>query len=92
MVPISNHSRKFIRRTSVSSFAFCLARDCRTVQFGVTSNISYFGACIFSDCQCNEGDILEIVSSLSVPHTKAEVRWTKKDAADLYMIGLMFLQ
>lgn len=92
MIPAGENARRVFRRPSVTSFAFCVAPDCQTVQIGVTSNISYFGACIFSDCWCKEGDILEIVSSLSVPHSKAEVRWIKKDAADLYVMGLRFVE
>jgi hypothetical protein len=47
--------------------------------------------CIYSDSSHHEGEIIEIKSSLPVAHTWAAVRWARKDAADLFKMGLMFI-
>jgi hypothetical protein len=48
--------------------------------------------CIYSDINHDEGEIIEIRSSLSVASSRAAVRWTKKDAANLFKMGLMFIE
>jgi hypothetical protein len=48
--------------------------------------------CIYSDARPNEGESIEFRSSLPVPSTRATVRWVKKDADNLYKMGLMFVE
>lgn len=47
--------------------------------------------CIYTDSAHDEGEIIEIRSALPVAHSRAAVKWTKKDAADLFKMGLMFI-
>ncbi len=75
----------------MSAFAYRFPSASSDIHFGVTSNISDSGMCIYSDIRPDEGANIELRSSLPVPFTKATVRWFKKDVDNLYKIGLMFV-
>jgi len=48
--------------------------------------------CVYSDSCGNEGEIIEIRSTLPVSYTAAAVKWGRKDAANLFKMGLMFIE
>lgn len=91
MLPLNGDKRRHQRQKSITPFAYRVPLASSGLQIGITANISDSGMCICSDSNHNEGDILEIRSSLPVPYLWAAVRWAKKDAADLYKLGLMFI-
>ncbi len=83
------NGRRHHRKAYVSAFAYSFpARS--DILFGVTSNISDSGLCIYSDARLDEGGSIEFRSSLPVPSRRAMVRWVKKDVGELYKMGLMF--
>ncbi len=85
--------RRHQRKIYVSAFAYrFVSSRSSEVLFGVTSNISDSGMCIYSDARPDEGERIEFRSSLPVPSTKALVRWIKKDVDNLYKMGLMFVE
>jgi len=92
MLPLNGDKRRYRRLKSVTPFAYRLPLGSLGIQIGITANISDSGMCIYSDCNHNEGDIIEIRSSLPAAHSRAAVRWAKKDAANLFKMGLMFIE
>ena len=88
----AGNERRPLRKIYVSAFAyrFLLASD--GIHFGVTSNISDSGMCIYSDVRLAEGECIELRSSLPVPFTRAAVRWIKKDVDNFYKMGLNFIE
>jgi hypothetical protein len=85
--------RRHQRKIYVSAFAYQFpSRPSPEILFGVTSNISDSGVCIYSDAELREGEIIEFRSSLPVPSIRAAVRWVKKDVENLYKMGLMFVE
>ncbi len=91
MVSSAGRERRHQRKIYVSAFAYCFPARSSNIFFGVTSNISDSGMCIYSDAQPDEGERLEFRSSLPVSFSKATVRWVKKDVDNLYKMGLMFI-
>jgi len=92
MFPLGINERRHSRETCVTAFAYRASSHSAGILIGITANISDSGMCIYSDSNHAEGEIIEIRSSLPVPCLRATVRWTNKDAADLYKIGLMFIE
>ena len=84
--------RRHLRKIYVSSFAYRFPSASTDIHFGITSNISDSGMCIYSDVRPAEGESIELRSSLPVPFTKATVRWIKKYVDNLYKMGLMFVE
>lgn len=84
--------RRHQRKIYVSAFAYRYVSRSSEVLFGVTSNISDSGMCVYSDARPDEGESIEFRSSLPVPSTKALVKWVKKDVDNLYKMGLMFVE
>jgi hypothetical protein len=84
--------RRHRRQIYVSAFAYRFPSRSPEVLFGVTSNISDSGMCIYSDARPEIGENIEFRSSLPVPSPKATVRWVKKDVDSLYKMGLMFVE
>jgi len=91
MLPLNGDKRRHKRQKSIIPFAYRVPLGSPGLQIGLTANISDSGMCIYSDSHLNEGDILEIRSSLPVTYLWAAIRWAKKDAAELYKMGLMFI-
>ena len=92
MLPVNGDKRRHQRQKSITPFAYRVPIGSPGIQIGITANISDSGMCIYSDSPLNEGEIIEIKSALPVPYLWAAVRWAKKDAADLYKMGLMFIE
>ena len=92
MLPLNGDKRRHRRQISIVPFAYRMPLGSPSIQIGITANISKSGMCIYSDINHNEGEIIEIRSSLSVGSSRAAVRWTKKDAANLFKMGLMFIE
>jgi hypothetical protein len=92
MLPPNGDKRRHRRQRSITPFAYRISPGSSGIQIGITSNISNSGICIYSDISHNVGEIIEIRSSLPVASSRAAVRWAKKDAADLFKMGLMFIE
>jgi hypothetical protein len=92
MVRSASNERRHVRKTCITPFAYRVPPRVPSLLIGITSNISDSGMCIYSDNHLNEREDIEIRSSLPVPYIRATVRWIKKDAADLYKMGLMFVE
>jgi len=92
MAECEGKERKHQRKIYVSAFAYRLPSRSSEIFFGVTSNISDSGMCIYSDARPYEGENMEFRSSLPVPSTRAMVKWVKKDVDNLYKMGLMFVE
>lgn len=92
MATYEGKERKHQRKIYVSAFAYRLPSRSSEIFFGVTSNISDSGMCIYSDARPYEGESMEFRSSLPVPSTKAMVKWVRKDVDNLYKMGLMFVE
>ena len=92
MLPLNGDKRRHQREKTVAPFAYRVPRGSPGIQIGITANISDSGMCIYSDSNHNEGEIIEIRSYLPVSYLWATVRWAKKDAADLFKMGLMFIE
>jgi len=92
MLPLNGDKRRHQREKTVVPFAYRVPRGSPGIQIGITANISDSGMCIYSDSKHNEGEIIEIRSPLPVSYLWAAVRWARKDAADLFKMGLMFIE
>ena len=92
MLPLNGDKRRHPRKKSVTPFAYRGPLDVSGIQIGIITNISDSGMCIYSGADHSEGEIIEIRSSFPVSYLWASVKWAKKDAADLYKIGLMFIE
>ena len=92
MLPLNGDKRRHQRKKSITPFAYRGPLDVSGIQIGIITNISDSGMCIYSGANHSEGDIIEIRSSFPVSYVWASVKWVKKDAADLYKIGLMFIE
>jgi len=92
MFPFGINERRHSRKTCITAFAYRVSSYSPGILIGVTSNISDSGMCIYSDSSHAVGELIEITSSLPVPSLRTTVRWAKKDAADLYKMGLMFIE
>jgi PilZ domain len=92
MLPLTGDKRRHRRQTAITPFAYHISLASPGIQIGITANISNSGMCIYSDINHNEGEIIEIRSSLPAASSRATVRWSKKDAADLFKMGLMFIE
>jgi len=92
MLPLNGDKRRHQRHKSVTPFAYRVPHSSPGIQIGITINISDAGMCIYSDSAHNEGEIIEIRSTLPVPYLWAAIRWAKKDAANLCRMGLMFIK
>lgn len=90
MAAYEGKERRHQRKIYVSAFAYRLPSRSAEIFFGVTSNISDSGMCIYSDVRPEEGESIEFRSSLPVPSTGAKVKWVKNDVDGLYKMGLMF--
>ena len=90
MASYEGKERRHQRKIYVSTFAYRLPSRSSEIFFGVTSNISDSGMCIYSDARPYEGENVEFRSSLPVPYQRATVKWIKKDVNNLYKMGLMF--
>ena len=84
--------RRHPRKIYVSAFAYRFPAASSDIHFGVTSNISESGMCMYSDVRPSEGENIEFRSTLPVPSTKAAVKWVKKDVDKIYKMGLMFIE
>jgi len=91
MLSPAGNERRQHRKIYVSAFAFRFPSSPTDIHFGVTSNISDSGMCIYSDVRPVEGESIDLRSSLPVPFTKATVRWIKKDVDNFYKMGLLFV-
>jgi hypothetical protein len=91
MLPLNGDRRRHQRKKSIIPFAYRVPLGSHGIQIGITANISDSGMCIYSDSSHNDGEIIEIRSSFPMSYLWAEVRWAKKDAADLYKMGLRFI-
>jgi len=57
-----------------------------------TSDISYSGMGLYSDCPAEEGQVVQILlRHVFTDPVLAEVRWCRKDEGDLYRMGVRFL-
>jgi len=92
MLPLNGDKRRHQRKKSITPFAYRGPLDVSGIQIGIITNISDSGMCIYSVANHSEGEIIEIRSSFPVSYVWASVKWVKKDAADLYKIGLMFIE
>jgi len=92
MLPLNGDKRRHQRKKSITPFAYRGPLDVSGIQIGIITNISDSGMCIYSGTNHSEGEIIEIRSSFPVSYLRAAVKWAKKDAADLYKIGLMFIE
>lgn len=92
MRPPAGKERRHQRKIYVSAFAYSFPSRASEVLFGVTSNISDSGICIYADAEPSISESIEFRSSLPIPSTIATVRWVKKDVDNLYKIGLMFVE
>lgn len=92
MLPANGDKRRHQRQKSVTPFAYRVPPDAHAIQIGIIADISDSGMCIYSDSNHNKGEVIEIRSSLPVSYLWAAVIWAKKDAADFYKIGLMFIE
>jgi hypothetical protein len=90
MAAYEGKERRHQRRIYVSAFAYRLPSRFTEIFFGVTSNISDSGMCIYSDVRPDEGESIEVRSSLPIPSMRATVKWVRKDVDNLYKMGLMF--
>ncbi len=88
----AGNERRHRRKIYISAFAYRFPSASSEIHFGVTSNISDSGMCMYSDVQPKDGESLEFRSSLPVPFARATVRWIKKDVGSLYKMGLMFTE
>jgi hypothetical protein len=86
------NERKHRRKIYVGAFAYRFLSASSDVHFGVISNISDAGMCMYSDVRPRDGESIEFRSSLPVPFTKAAVRWVKEDVNNLYKIGISFIE
>ncbi|GAB4488637.1 MAG: hypothetical protein OHK006_19380 [Thermodesulfovibrionales bacterium] len=86
-----DRTRRHKRLTHVVTFAYCCTEKSTEIMFGVTSNISAAGMCIYSDTWLDTGDVIEFRSSLPVPFRRAAVKWIRRDVNALYKIGLKFV-
>jgi hypothetical protein len=91
MIVRNGDKRRHPRQKSITPFAYRIPRGLPGIYFGITADISASGMCIYSDSNHGEGEIIEIRSSLPVAHLLAAVIWARKDAADLFKMGLMFI-
>lgn len=64
MLPLNGDKRRHRRLKSIIPFAYRLPLGSLGIQIGITANISGSAMCIYSDCNHNAGDIIEIRSSL----------------------------
>lgn len=92
MLPLNGERRRHRRKKSVTAFAYRVPPGSLGIQIGIIADISESGMCIYSDINLNEGDIIEIRSSLPVASSRAAVSWIKKDAANLFKIGVIFIK
>jgi hypothetical protein len=92
MLPPSGDKRRHQRQKSITPFAYRVPLDSSAIQIGIIDDISDAGMCIYAESNLNKGDVIEIRSSLPVSYLWASVIWARKDAADLYKIGLMFIE
>ena len=92
MLPPNGDKRRHQRQKSVTPFAYRVPPASPAIQIGIIADISDSGMCIYSDSNRNKGEVIEIRSSLPVSYLGAAVIWAKKDAADFYKIGLMFIK
>ncbi len=90
MMSYEGKERRHRRKIYVSAFAYRLPSRSSEVFFGVTSNISDSGMCIYSDARPDEGESMEFRSALPIPYPKATVKWVKDDVGGIYRMGLMF--
>lgn len=90
MTSSAGRERRHQRKIYVSAFAYRFPSRSSEILFGVTSNISDSGMCIYSDARPEEGENIEFRSSLPIRSTRATVRWVKDDVDGLYKMGLMF--
>lgn len=84
--------RRHQRTVYISAFAYLFPSRSSDIHFGVTSNMSDSGICVYSDARPEEGESIEFKSSLPVPSSRATVRWVRKDVGELYKMGLMFVE
>jgi hypothetical protein len=92
MGAVEGKERRHRRKFYVSAFAYHFPARSSEILFGVTSNISDSGMCIYSDARPDEGESIEFRSTLPVPSARATVKWVRKDVDNLYKIGLMFVE
>ena len=90
--PFKGSTRKHQRLVHVVAFAYRSDHRSPEMHFGVTSNISASGMCIYSDVRLGEGQYIEFRSSLPVDFRKAMVKWIRKDVNNLYKMGVMFVE
>jgi hypothetical protein len=90
MASYEGKERRHRRKIYVSAFAYRLPSRSSEVFFGVTSNISDSGMCVYSDARPEEGECIEFRSSLPVRSPRATVKWIKDDVEGIYKMGLMF--
>ena len=71
-------------------FRLCLSPARTYIGAGV--NISDTGMCIYTFEPFKEGDEIEIVKKIPIPHRKAVVCWVKECCEDFYKIGITFVK
>jgi pyridoxine/pyridoxamine 5'-phosphate oxidase len=92
MSPLNGDKRRHQRQKSIAPFAYRVPLSSPGIRIAITANISDSGMCIYTESTHNKGEIIEIRSSFPVSYLWAAVRWVKKDAANLYKMGLMFME
>jgi hypothetical protein len=89
-----SEKRRNPRQAFTDNIEFCLSSrspDSNKTFLGACVNINEFGMCIYTfDC-VNEGETIEIKTTLPVPYDRAEVRWVKTYSGNFYKVGLMFI-
>lgn len=91
-LPLNGDRRRHRRQKSVIPFAYCIPLGPPGICLGITADISDSGMCVYSDSIHDKGEIIEVRSSLPMGHPRAMVKWGRKDAANLFKMGLMFIE
>lgn len=85
--------RSHPRRTCSNFVEFRFSSSKRAkIHTGSAVNISDSGMCVYAFNRLKEGDTIEIVNEIPVPHRKATVRWVKECCEDFYKIIITFVE
>ncbi len=85
-------TRKHKRDLFFHPIEYCLGPRSSGVIFdGSIINISGSGMAMYSTRRLEEGDDIEIMTTLPVPYQKATARWVVEYSQDFYKIGLAFI-
>jgi len=61
------------------------------VCLGSGNNISDSGMCMWTFRGLSHGEDIDIINGLTLPYSKATVRWVKRYSGDFYKVGLEFI-